>query len=183
MTVWWRRWESKTSDSGLNHATTGNHGKSDSELAETKDERKHVGENVLPTGKIEHETMQGRADAGDVPTGKALGTLARKVLASSRHADARRMAYSVMLSQGELSWSKQRFLAVRVGTLAQALYSSSQLSSSSPSGQVPHTSSTPASPPQAATRTSSPITKIRINFNIIPPPHSLMDRKGVVKLG
>ena len=31
------------------------------------------------------------------------------------------LAYSVMSSQGEPSWSKQRFLAVRVGTPAQAL--------------------------------------------------------------
>jgi len=67
-------------------STTGNHRKPDPELAETKDEKKHVRENVLPTGKIEHETMQGRADVGDVPTAETLGTLARKVLSSSRHA-------------------------------------------------------------------------------------------------
>jgi len=93
-----------------------------------------------------------------------------------------KLAYSVMSSQGEPSWSKQRFLAVRVGTPAQAKYTSSQLSNTGPSGQVPHTSSTPGSPPQAATRTSSPTTKIRIKINITPPPHRLMDRTGVVKV-
>ena len=33
----------------------------------------------MPSGKIEHETMEGRADVGDVPTAQTLGTLARKV--------------------------------------------------------------------------------------------------------
>ena len=63
---------------------------------ETKDDEKHVQENVLPTGKTEHETMQGRADVGDVPTAQTLGTLARKVLSSSRHADSRRLARAVL---------------------------------------------------------------------------------------
>ena len=92
----WRRWESKTSDFEPIHATTGNHGKPDPELPETKDSKKHVRENALPTGKIEPETMQGRADVGDVPIAQTLGTLARKVLSSSRHADSRRLARAVL---------------------------------------------------------------------------------------
>jgi len=93
---WWRRWESKTSDFAPIRATTGNHGKPDPELAETKDEKKHVRENALPTGKIERETTQGRADVGETPTAETLGTLARKVLSSSRHADSRRLARAVL---------------------------------------------------------------------------------------
>ena len=92
----WRRWESKTSDFAPNRATTGNHGKPDPELAETKDEEKHVRENALPTGKIEPEVTQGRADVGDVPTAQTLGTLARKVLSSSRHAQSRELARAVL---------------------------------------------------------------------------------------
>lgn len=80
------------------------------------------------------------------------------------------LGYSVISSQGEPSWSKQRFLAARVGTLAQALYTSWQLTKSGPSGQLPHTSSTLASPPQADTETSSPTTEILIKFKTIPPP-------------
>jgi len=94
--VWWRRWESKTSDFEPIRATTGNHGKPDPELAETRDEKKHVRKNALPAGKIEREIMQGRADVGDVPTAQTLGTLARKVLSSSRHADSRRLARAVL---------------------------------------------------------------------------------------
>jgi hypothetical protein len=93
---WWRRWDSKTSDFAPNHATTGNHGKPDPELAETKDGEKHLRETALPTGKIERETTQGRADVGDVPIAQTLGTLARKVLSSSRHADSRRLARAVL---------------------------------------------------------------------------------------
>ena len=78
--VWWRRWESKTSDFAPNQATTGNHGKPDPDLAETKDSKKHVRENALPTGKIEAATTEGRADVGDVPTAETLGTLARTLL-------------------------------------------------------------------------------------------------------
>ena len=92
----WRRWESKTSDFEPIHATTGNHGKPDPQLPETKDGEKHFRENVLPTGKIEPETMQGRADVGDVPTAQTLGMLACKVLSSSRHADSRRLARAVL---------------------------------------------------------------------------------------
>jgi len=56
----------------------------------------HIRENALPTGKIEHDTTQGRADVGDVPTAQTLGMLARKVLSSSRHADSRRLACAVL---------------------------------------------------------------------------------------
>jgi hypothetical protein len=93
---WWRRWESKTADFAANRATTGNHGKPDPELAETRDGEKHVEETALPSGKIERETAQGRADVGDVPTAETLGSLARKVLSSSRHADSRRLARTVL---------------------------------------------------------------------------------------
>ena len=33
----------------------------------------------MPSGKIEAESMQGRADVGDMPTADTLGTLARKM--------------------------------------------------------------------------------------------------------
>jgi hypothetical protein len=92
----WRRWESKTSDFAPIQATTGNHRKPDPELSETKDVEKHVRENVLPTGKIGTETAQGRADVGETPTAETLGTLARKVLSSSRHADSRCLARAVL---------------------------------------------------------------------------------------
>ena len=61
-----------------------------------KDSKKHVRENALPTGKIKHETTQGRADVGDVPTAETLGTLARKVLSSSRHGESRELARAVL---------------------------------------------------------------------------------------
>ena len=77
-------------------ATAGNQGKPDPESAETKDSEKHFRETALPTGKIDAEVTQGRADVGDVPTAETLGTLARKVLSSSRHADSRRLARAVM---------------------------------------------------------------------------------------
>ena len=93
---WWRRWESKISDFAPIRATTGNHGKPDPELAETKDSKKHVRETALPTGKLECETTQGGADVGDVPTAETLGVLARKVLSSSRHADSRGLARAVL---------------------------------------------------------------------------------------
>jgi len=92
----WRRWESKTSDFAPNHATTGNHGKPDPESGESKDSEKHVRENALPTGKIDGETAEGRVDVGDMPTAETLGTLARKVLSSSRHADSRQLARAVL---------------------------------------------------------------------------------------
>jgi len=79
----WRRWESKTSDFAPIQATTGNHGKRDPELPESKHEEKHFRETALPTGKIDAEVTQGRADVGDMPTAETLGTLARKVLSSS----------------------------------------------------------------------------------------------------
>jgi hypothetical protein len=45
---------------------------------------------------MEAETMRGRADVGDMPTAQTLGTLARKVLSSSRHADSRHLARAVL---------------------------------------------------------------------------------------
>jgi len=92
----WRRWESKTCDSAPIQATTCNHGKPDPGLAETRDSKTHFRETALPTGKIERETAQGRAEVGDVPTAETLGTLARQVLSSSRHADSRRLARAVL---------------------------------------------------------------------------------------
>ena len=50
----------------------------------------------MPSGKIEAETTQGRADVGDVPTAETLGDLARKVLSSSRHAESRELARAVL---------------------------------------------------------------------------------------
>ena len=61
-----------------------------------KDGEKQVQENALPTGKIERETTQGRVDVGDVPTAETLGTLARKVLSSSRHGESRELARAVL---------------------------------------------------------------------------------------
>jgi len=78
----WRRCESKTLDFAPIRATTGNHGKPDAELAATKDGEKHVPETALPTGKIEHETMPGRAGVGDMLTAETLGTLARRTAAT-----------------------------------------------------------------------------------------------------
>jgi len=68
----------------------------DPELPESKDSEKHFRETALPTGKIERETTQESADVGGVPTAQTLGTLARKVLSSSRHADSRRLARAVL---------------------------------------------------------------------------------------
>jgi hypothetical protein len=50
----------------------------------------------LPTGKIEAESVQGRADVGELPTAETLGGLARKVLSSSRHAESRELAQAVL---------------------------------------------------------------------------------------
>ncbi len=50
----------------------------------------------MPSGKIERETTQGRADVGDVPTATTLGALARKVSSSSRHAESRELARAVL---------------------------------------------------------------------------------------
>jgi hypothetical protein len=50
----------------------------------------------LQSGNIEPENMQGRADVGDVPTAQTLGTLARKVVSSSRHAESRELARAVL---------------------------------------------------------------------------------------
>jgi hypothetical protein len=92
----WRRWESKTADFDANRATTGNHRKPDPNPSESKHEEKHFRETVLPSGKIEHETTQERADVGDVPTAKTLGSLARKVLSSSRHPESRQLARAIL---------------------------------------------------------------------------------------
>ncbi|MGB5415677.1 MAG: hypothetical protein WBN01_13620 [Polyangiales bacterium] len=93
---WWRRWESKTWDFVPTQATTGNNRKPDPELPESKHEEKHFRENALPTGKIEPEVTQGRADVGDVPTAETLGALARKVLSSPRHAESLELARAVL---------------------------------------------------------------------------------------
>jgi hypothetical protein len=69
------KWESKTSDFEPIRATTGNHGKPDPELPETKDGEKHFRENALPTGKMEAVAVWGRADVGDVPTAETLSVL------------------------------------------------------------------------------------------------------------
>jgi hypothetical protein len=53
-------------------------------------------ETALPSGKTEDETTQGRADVGDVTTAETLGTLARNVLSSSRHAASRELARAVL---------------------------------------------------------------------------------------
>jgi hypothetical protein len=92
----WRRWESKTSDFAPVRATTGNHGKPDPESAETEDSNKHAQENALPAGKIGRENPQGGADVGDVPIAQTLGTLARKVLSSSPHAESRELVRAVL---------------------------------------------------------------------------------------
>jgi hypothetical protein len=92
----WRRWESKTADFDANRVTTGNHRKPDPDAPESKHEEKHFRETVLPSGKIEAEAAQGRADVGDMPTAETLGSLARKVLSSSRHAESRELARAVL---------------------------------------------------------------------------------------
>ena len=50
----------------------------------------------MPSGKIEDEMAQGRADVGETPTAETLGSLARKVLSSSRHAESRELAQAVL---------------------------------------------------------------------------------------
>jgi ubiquitin len=77
-------------------ATAGNQGKPDPEASESKHEEKQFRETVLPSGKIEHETTQGRADVGDVPTAETSGRLAREVLSNSRHAESRERAPAVL---------------------------------------------------------------------------------------
>jgi hypothetical protein len=92
----WRRWESKTEDFDANRASTGNHRKPDPEPPESKHEEKHFRETDLPNGKIEAATAEGRADVGETPTADTLGSLARKVLSSSRHAESRELARVVL---------------------------------------------------------------------------------------
>jgi hypothetical protein len=72
----------------------------------SKHEEKHFRENALPTGKIETETEQGRADVGDMPTADTLGSLARKVLSSSRHAESRELARVVLRLLAQWSCGK-----------------------------------------------------------------------------
>ena len=54
------------------------------------------GLHASPSGKIETETTEARADVGDVPTAETLGMLARKILSSSRHADSLGLARAVL---------------------------------------------------------------------------------------
>ena len=91
-----RRWESKTADFGADRATRGNHSKPDPYSPESKHEEKQFRETVLPSGKIEHDTTQGRAHVGETPTAETLGALARKVLSSPRHAASRELARAVL---------------------------------------------------------------------------------------
>jgi len=77
-------------------ATTGNHRKADPETRESKHEEKQFRETALPSGKTERVIRQGRADVGDMPTAETLGSLARKVLSSSRHAESRELAQAVL---------------------------------------------------------------------------------------
>jgi hypothetical protein len=60
----------------------------------------------LPSGKTDAETTQGRADVGDMPTADTLGSLARKVLSSSRHAESRELARVVLELLAHWSRSK-----------------------------------------------------------------------------
>ena len=50
----------------------------------------------MPSGKIDGETAKGRVDVGDMPTAETLGSLARKILSSSRHAESRELARTVL---------------------------------------------------------------------------------------
>ena len=50
----------------------------------------------MPSGKIDGETAKGRADVGETPTAETLGSLARKVLSSSRHVESRELARVVL---------------------------------------------------------------------------------------
>ena len=60
----------------------------------------------MPTGKTEHDTTQGRADVGDMPTVETLGSLARKVLSSSPDAESRELARAVLGLLARLSGAK-----------------------------------------------------------------------------
>ena len=80
----------------LIRATTGNQGKPDPHSRGKKGNEKPFRETALPSGKNQSSDAPGRADVGDMPTAQTLGTLARKVLSSSRHADSRRLARAVL---------------------------------------------------------------------------------------
>jgi len=77
-------------------ATPSHQRKYDPDSRGKKGNEKPFRETALPSGKIEAPTTQGRAEVGDVPTAETLGTLARKVWSSSRHADSRRSARAVL---------------------------------------------------------------------------------------
>ena len=51
---------------------------------------------VGAVGIMDGETAKGRAEVGDMPTAETLGSLARKVLSSSRHAESRELAQAVL---------------------------------------------------------------------------------------
>ena len=54
----------------------------------------------LVRGVANLASTQGRADVGETPTAQTLGTLARKVLSSSRHAESRELARAVSAVAG-----------------------------------------------------------------------------------
>jgi len=54
------------------------------------------GKALCQLAKIERDTTEGRVDVGELPTAETLGTLARKVLSSSRHAESRELARAVL---------------------------------------------------------------------------------------
>ena len=62
----------------------------------------------MPSGKIEHETTQGRADVGDMPTAETLGALARNVLSSCRHSESREFACAVLALLAQWSGRRER---------------------------------------------------------------------------
>ena len=49
---------------------------------------------VGAVGIMDGETAKGRAEVGDMPTAETLGSLARKVLSSSRRAESRELVRS-----------------------------------------------------------------------------------------
>ena len=75
----------------------------------------------MPTGKIEPKVTQGRADVGHMPTAETLGSLAGKVLSSSRHAESRELARAVLellaLLRPGTFWSHGGAFATAVITL------------------------------------------------------------------
>lgn len=92
----WRRWESKTDDSGSFDASAGNHARAGLEPEVETGKQKSSGENALPTGKTADGGATGRADVGTVPTASTLGELARAVISKSRHKESRMLAEAVL---------------------------------------------------------------------------------------